>query len=150
MPSVNRRLIRTSQTMSNDDEKPIPAPKTKKRQTSSVGADGTSEETPQAKRPRRVNSRTQKTRTSKRRKASDDIRSQPDQEGTETGNSQPPSEQTSSHRIAKNRRNLTGGRGDAADRTCPHCGKIIVSKDGLRYHIGKSREEAMSNVLLVA
>ena len=29
------------------------------------------------------------------------------------------------------------GRGAVADRTCGHCGKVIVSIHGLKYHVGK-------------
>lgn len=32
------------------------------------------------------------------------------------------------------------GRGPEEDRTCPHCSKVIVSKAGLKYHLGKSTE----------
>ena len=41
----------------------------------------------------------------------------------------------------KRRRSIEGpkGRGPASDRTCKHCGKVIVSMHGLKYHIGKFR-----------
>ena len=29
------------------------------------------------------------------------------------------------------------GRGKEAKRTCPHCGKVIVTAYGLKYHIGR-------------
>lgn len=31
-------------------------------------------------------------------------------------------------------------RGPEEDRSCPHCLKVIVSKAGLKYHLGKSTE----------
>ena len=47
-----------------------------------------------------------------------------------------PKETTRSGRKRKRSQKGPKGRGAVADRTCVHCGKVIVSIHGLKYHVG--------------
>ena len=53
------------------------------------------------------------------------------------GESDEPEESTKSGGKWKRSPESPKGRGAEADRTCGHCGKVIVSVQGLKYHVGR-------------